>query len=303
MDVSKRKPGYIPPVDQAYLDAIQKKYLDVPYAGQSGAQKLDIYYPDEEPKKEGYPVLVYFHGGGFELGSKRDEDVEPMLRAVNYGYVLVAADYRLAAEAHFPAALYDAKAVIRFLRANAEKYGLDANRIGAWGPSAGGWIVSMLGTTAGNPAFEDPDMGNAGYDSSVQAVMDWCGPCGNFLDLDAQQEALGRTTGPHPHCDPNSPESHFMGAPIRTIPELCRLASPLTYVHRDVPPFYIIHGTADEAVCVEQSRQLYQALVEKAGPEKAQIYFGEGLGHHGSLWYTGQDITDRCMAFFDSVLK
>ncbi|MCD7820338.1 MAG: alpha/beta hydrolase [Lachnospiraceae bacterium] len=302
MDVSKRRPGYIPPIDPALLDAVERKYMDISYAEQSDAQKLDLYYPEEAADERGYPVIVYFHGGGFAMGSKLDEDLEPMLRAVKYGYVLVSADYRLAQEARFPAAIYDAKAVIRFLRANAAGYQLDASRIGVWGPSAGGWIVGMLGTTAGNPAFEDLSMGNAEYDSSVQAVMDWCGPCGSFLDLDSQQEALGRQIR-RPHNDAHSPESQFLGAPIAQVPELCRLAAPINYVHKDVPPFYIVHGTADEAVCVEQSRQFYQALVDAAGEDRVQIYLAEGMPHHGNPWYTTQEMTERCMAFFDSVLK
>ena len=301
MEMKKRMPGVIPPIDPALLASIETKIQDVPYCTDSPSQVLDLYYPHEKSLRP-YPVIVYFHGGGFEMGSKTDEDLEPMLRALDRGYVLVSAEYRKSREAHFPAALYDAKAVIRFLKANAEKYQLDAERIGAWGPSAGGWIVGMLGTTAGNPAFEDLRMGNAGFDSSVHAVMDWCGPCGNFLDLDAQLAAMG-LSGRRPHSGDDSPESKFLGAPVTSVPELCLLASPYRYAHKDIPPFYIVHGTGDTAVCVEQSKVFYRALVEQAGEERVQIYLAEGMPHHGNPWYTEKSMTDRCMDFFDAALN
>ncbi len=300
-DPKKRRPGYIPPVDETLVDAITRKVLDVPYCDRSEAQKLDIYYPEED-QDEPYPVLIYFHGGAFRMGSRRDEDVEPMLRAVKYGYVLVSADYRLSTEARFPAVLYDAKAAIRFLRGNAEKYHLDPNRFGAWGPSSGGWIVGMIGTTPNNPAFEDRSMGYADEDDSVQAVMDWCGPCGNFLYMDDQLASLG-LTGRQKHCDADSDESRFLGAPLPQVPELCRLAAPITYANPDIPPFYIVHGTDDRAVCVEQSRTFYDALVAAAGPDRVQIYLAEGMPHHGNPWYTTEEMTERVMGFFDSVLK
>ena len=139
---------------------IKKKILDIPYASQSPSQILDIWYPNQESDKP-YPVIVHFHGGGFKFGGHREDSVEPMLRGTDRGYVVVSVEYRKSGEARFPAMLYDAKAAIRFLKANARKYQLDPDRIALWGPSEGGWIVSMAALTPGNPAFEDLTMGNA----------------------------------------------------------------------------------------------------------------------------------------------
>ena len=139
---------------------IKKKILDIPYASQSPSQILDIWYPNQESEKP-YPVIMHFHGGGFKFGGHREDSVEPMLRGTDRGYAVVSVEYRKSGEARFPAMLYDAKAAIRFLKVNAKRYQLDPDRIALWGPSAGGWIVSMAALTPGNPAFEDLTMGNA----------------------------------------------------------------------------------------------------------------------------------------------
>ncbi len=296
-----RIPGFIPKIRQEIVDQIERKYLDIAYCDQSPAQVVDIYYPDGEYTQP-YPVIVYFHGGGFRIGAKDDVDLEPMLRGLKRGYVLVSAEYRKSDEARFPAALYDAKAVIRFLRANAALYQMDPSRIGVWGPSAGGWIVGMLGVTAENPAFEDLTMGNAKYASNVDAVVDWCGPCGNFLDMDAAAIKSG-LVGRRPHNDPESPESKFLGAPITTVPELCRLAAPYVYAHADIPPFLIVHGSGDKNVPIEQSITFYRALTKAAGEDRAELFVAEGQPHHGNSWYTKTWLSDHCLDFFDEALQ
>ena len=296
----KRRPGYIPPLDPAFISGIEHIEKSVAYGYQSKAQVLDIYYPSQEYPGQ-RPVIVYYHGGGFELGDKSDEDLEPMLRCLKRGYILVSAEYRKSSEAHFPAVIYDAKAVIRFLKANGNRYGMDTDRIGIWGPSSGGWIAGMLGTTADNPAFEDRTQGNSEYSSSIQAAVDWCGPCCSFLDMDAAAIAAGREIK-RPHSSPDSPESRLMGMNISDIPELCRLAAPVSYVSPDSAPFLIIHGTADEAVPVEQSICFHQALLENIGQKRARIYLAEGKPHHGNIWYTEEWVSDMSLDFFDEML-
>lgn len=297
----KKKKGYVPPIEQEVLDAIEWKWQNVPYAHQSAQQVLDIYYPNQVILEQ-YPVIVYYHGGGFELGAKDDEDLEPMLCALDRGYVVVSVEYRKSAEARFPAALYDAKAALRFLRANARRYRLDAERIGVWGPSSGGWIVAMLGVTDGNPAFEDLSMGNEEYSSGVDAVLDWCGPCAGFHRMDQMAREAGMEVR-RPHSDPKSPESKFLGADITLVPELCELACPCTYANADIPPFMIVHGTADNAVPVRQSIEFAGALRSKAGDDKVRLYIAEGAPHHGNTWYTQEWVINMCLDFFDGVLK
>lgn len=284
---------------QEILNGIERKLLDVPYANQSDAQKMDIYYPasGEGP----FPVIVHFHGGAFLFGTRRDINLIPMLRALERGYMLVSVEYRLSGEARFPALVYDCKAAIRYLRAHAQELGVDPERIAAWGPSAGGYLAAMIGTTGGNPAFEDLSMGNSAYSSSVQAVVDWCGPAGDFCLMDAQIRAQG--IGMDDHDDPLSPESRLMGCAIQEVPQLCRLAAPATHVHQDVPPFLIHHGEADGTVPCAQSLMLAEAIRRSAGDDRVTLHTFPGRGHHGEPWYDEPAMTDEVFEFLDRHLK
>jgi len=286
----------IPLLPQSELDKVKNKFLDIPYATQSPFQILDIYLP--EKGKGPYKTIVHFHGGAFLFGTQRDINLAPMLRVLDHGYALISVQYRMSLEARFPAMLWDAKASIRHLRANAKNYNLDTDNIGVWGPSAGGWIVSMLGVTNGNPAFEDLSMGNPQESSSVQAVVDWCGPAGGFLNMDIQirENRLGEAD----HNDPDSPESRFMGAPIETIPELVQMASPIKNIYKDLPPFMIHHGGADPIVPVQQSTDF--ALALKSADCDVTLEIFPFKGHHGQPWYDEVDMSDKVIAFFDQKL-
>ena len=144
-----------PPADTSH---IRRKFLDVPYADLSPAQKLDIYLPDEGDGP--FPVIISIHGGAFMGCDKADLQVLPMLEGLKRGYAVVAINYRLSGEAQFPALVHDAKAAVRWIRANAQRYGFDPSRIAAWGGSAGGYQASMLGVSAGIPELEDLSLGN-----------------------------------------------------------------------------------------------------------------------------------------------
>lgn len=278
---------------------IKKKLLDIPYCNQSSSQILDIWYPNDV-KHGPYPVIIHFHGGAFRYGGQREDSSEPMLRGADRGYVVVSADYRKSGEARFPAMLYDAKAVIRFLKANAEEYELDPERIALWGPSCGGWLVSMAALTPGNPAFEDLDMGNAQCDTNVKAVIDWCGPCGGFLLMDDAYQKSG--VGEAVHNKADSMESLFMGAKLTEISELVQLASPYIYVNKDMPPFFIVHGTADATVPVEQSIKFASAIKYKAGADRVKLYLAENAPHHGKVWWHEDWVADMCFDYLDEIL-
>ena len=291
-------PGFPPPpgVSGEILDGIREKYLDIPYCDASPSQKLDLYLPNERDGKP-MPVIVHFHGGAFMICTKRDDSVEPMLRGLNHGYAVVSAEYRKSGEARYPAMVYDAKAVIRWVYANAEKYRFDTERIAVWGPSSGGWLSSYVAVTNDNPAFEDLSMGNGGYPSHVHACVDWCGPCAGFLAMDEAFKLSGK--GIPDHNEPMSPESQFLGAPITTVPELVRLASPIAHVKADTVPFLILHGGADAVVPTEQSVAFYEALRE-AGAD-ARLHVAEGKPHHGDPWYHETWVSDMCLDFLDEV--
>ena len=288
----------IPPVNPDILNSIEKKYFDIPYARASSSQVLDIYFPNEGAKKP-YPVIIYLHGGAFMMGSKSDDALEPILRALNRGYVVVSAEYRKSGEAKFPAMVHDAKAVVRLVRLIADEYGLDSEKIAVWGPSSGGWLASFLGVTNDDPDFEDLSLGNEEYSSRVNAVIDWCGPCGNFLGMDEafNKSGLGRAD----HNDPESPESRFLGAPITEVPELCLLSAPITHVSENTPPFCIFHGSIDQVVPVEQSISFADKIKSVCGEGRVELHIAEGKLHHGHPWYHEEWVSDACIDFLDKV--
>lgn len=148
----------------------------------------------------------------------------------------------------------------------------------------------MLGTTSGNPAFEDLDMGYGSFSSDVKVVVDWCGPCGNFLEMD--KSIIENGIGVADHKDELSPESRLMGAQITKIPELVRLPSPITYVHKELPYFLIHHGGVDPIVPVQQSIAFADRIAAVAGNERVGLAIFEGRGHHGEPWYDTEEMSD-----------
>src|SRR5262249_27571146 len=146
---------------------------------------------------------------------------------------------RFSQDAIWPAQIYDCKAAVRFLRANAAKYNLDPDHIGVGGDSAGGHLAAVLGTT-GDVGELEGGLGNPGGSSRVQAVLDWSGPT-DFTQI-AQQSLPNSVLK---HDAPNSPEARLLGGPIEEKKELARTANPLTYIDKKTPPFLIMHGDAD----------------------------------------------------------
>jgi acetyl esterase/lipase len=165
------------------------------------------------------------------------------------GYVAASISYRLVKVAAFPAAVEDAKCAVRWMRANAAELHVDPNRIGVIGGSAGGYLSLMVGYTAGDKRFE----GNGGHEdvsSAVQAVVDLYGP----TDFDMPAGYANKTV------------ADFLGKRAAEEPELFRLASPINYVSVHCPPTFVLHGTIDSTVPVEQSDMLVQKLEELEVP-------------------------------------
>lgn len=252
---------------------------------------LDIYRPE---KQEGLiPTVVWIHGGAFRTGNKDDAQTASVTWLATRGYAVVAINYRLSFEALFPAQIQDCKAAVRWLRANANAYRLDPNRIGAWGASAGGHLAAMLGTSGGVQELEG-DLGNQQESSRVQAVADFFGPT-DFLKMDA-----AALPGGQKHDPADSPESQLVGGPIQENKAKVARANPITFVTRNAPPFLILHGDQDPLVPVNQSELLYDAL-KRAG---VNVTFHKivGAGHGGPQF--GTPITKAMvLAFLDQHLK
>jgi acetyl esterase/lipase len=228
------------------------------------AMLLDLYLPEKNDRK--LPLIIWIHGGAWMAGSK--DSPSPALRFTAEGYAVAQVGYRFSQEAKFPAQIHDCKAAVRWLRANAEQYGLDTNRFVAWGASAGGHLVALLGTSGGSAELEGT-VNNLKTSSRVQAVVDWFGPT-DFLHIGEPESDLK-------HNAPDSPESKLIGAPLLENKELAAKASPITYISKDAPPFLIMHGDRDRTVPFDQSERFYQAL-KKAGVDATLVPM-KGAGH------------------------
>jgi acetyl esterase/lipase len=279
-------------------DAIQRKWLDVPYAKASRAQKLDIYLPNDGIGP--FPVIVSIHGGAFKGGDKADNQIIPMLEGLKRGYAVVSVNYRLSPEAIFPAQIYDVKAAVRWIKANARLYKLNQDKIAAWGGSAGGHLAALLGTSGGVQELEDLTMGNPAKSSRIQAVVDWFGPT-DFLKMDAQLKE-SKVKNPQVHSVPDSPESELIGKNLLDATDLVRKVNPETYVTSDDPPFFIQHGAIDHLVPYQQSANLASKLESLIGKEKVTFELLENNDHGGPGFTTDENI-NKVFVFLDQYLK
>jgi acetyl esterase/lipase len=274
----------------------KRKFLDVSYASQSPNQLLDIYLPPEGSGP--FPTLVYIHGGGFFMGDKRDAQLHCPYDGINRGYAVASVGYRLAAEAKYPAGLFDVKAAIRYLRANASKYMLDGDRLGVCGDSAGGFYAVMTAATQGNPAFEDLSMGNSCYSRGVKAVVSWFG----VFDMAANLKDIKENGWENPVF--KDIDLIWLGARCRDIEGLTRFANPLLYITSRFPPLYLLHGSEDHTVSVNQAYMMEEKVRAACGAERVKLEVMEGYEHGGlePRWNDQANI-DKVYAFFDKHLK
>jgi acetyl esterase/lipase len=275
-------------------------FADIAYASASDTQTLDIYLPAGDGP---FPVVVNFHAGGFKFMDKMAIPGAIGAALLEAGYAVVGVDYRLSGEATFPAAVLDARAAVRFLRANAAEYQLDPDRFAAFGQSAGGNLAAMLGTAAESEAFDDASLGNADISNAVQAVVDWFGPT-DFGLLDAQAQAQGCPASDQTHGSASSFESAYLGAPVESSPDLVAQANPITYVDGSEPPFLIQKGDQDCTVAIENTKMLADAL-DAAGVTVAyDLLAGVGHGDTGSTpVFESEENIQRVIDFLDAYLK
>jgi len=259
---------------------------DVEYGTGGGSPLLLNVMHLKNPVDTPMPAVVFIHGGAWLAGDKEGLD---NLRLAISGYFTVSIEYRLSDEAIFPAQIHDCKCAVRWLRAHAAEYGVDPDRIGVWGPSAGGHLAALVGTSGGVAELEG-DGGWLEFSSAVQAVVDLFGPT-NFLKMGGS------------HDDADSPESKLVGGKIADKPEMVRMADPITYITPDVPPFLIVHGEVDDTVPINQSELLYDALKSASADTTFLRVKRGGHGFSGDTEPKPEEISSMVLDFFDHHLK
>lgn len=248
------------------------------------ALNLDIYHGGANDRQP-LPVVIWVHGEDV------DKSVCPPARLVANGFAVVSVDYRPLDKAKYPAQIYDLKAAIRWLRANAKQYNLDGAHIGVWGQSLGGYLATMLGATADVKEMEGQE-GNLDQSSRVQAVASFSG----FVDM-LRMDA----TAAHPRpYTPNLLEASILGGAVQKNLDNVKEFNPLTYASADDAPFLIVHGTADKLIPARQAEFL-QIGLNKAGVENNLLYV-PGAGHDFKQVETAV-VSEEVNNFFDKLLR
>jgi len=260
-------------------------HSDIEFANVDGhSLKLDLYLPDNQNA----PLVVFIHGGSWKQGSK-DRCYVSWL--TDHGFAVASISYRLSGKAIFPAQIHDCKAAVRWLRANASKYGYSTNRIAVTGRSAGGHLAVLLGTTGGVRELEGNVGGNLDYSSGVDAIVDYFGA----------MDFIQRTkTQPHKTVTEGAIVRLLLGGPADQKVDLARQASPAFHVTRGDPPLLILHGRKDKAVLIGQSERMVD--VYKKAKLPVTLHVLENSGHGGDEFFTGENRT-RVVKFLDQHLK
>jgi len=236
----------------------QPTHADLDYAppepATSNGHKLDLYIPAGATGP--LPVVIWTSGSAWmaDTGKRGAGGLAVQLNPA--GYAVAGVSIRSSSQVIFPGQLHDIKAAIRWLRANASKYGLDPNHIAIMGDSSGGWTTAMAAVTGDAPELEG-SVGTTGVSSRVQAAVAFYPPT-DFLTMDFW--ALQRCTGTACHDSEGSPESRLVGCAIQTCPDKVQAANPLRYITGADPPIMILHGNSDQLVPHNQGEQLYMAL-------------------------------------------
>ena len=288
------KPNFKMP--EADVSWVSRKWLDIPYAAMSKTQKLDIFLPEEGDGP--FPVILHIHGGGFELGDKRDIHLSAYLWGLKRGYAVISVNYRLSREAIFPAGLQDIKAAIKWIKANGHQYHADGERIVVCGGSAGGNLSAMVCLTSEVKSLDDPYLGYPDIPCDVKAGVDMFGPT-DFLKMDDQiaQNGLGKCD----HNEAGSPESHYLGGPIQELSERAKQANPITYIHKNMPPILIQHGAKDHLVPVQQSMIFVDALKEHGCWDRFEFDLFETADHADPQFETEENM-NRVFNLLDKFL-
>ena len=288
-------------------------YLNVPYAEVSDSDYLNLYVPDTEEKPQ---LFVLIHGGGFIAGTAETKQTWLMYRYFrDHGYACATVNYRLAQEAPFPAAIEDCKAAIRFLRANADKYGYDAETVAVFGESAGGYLASMCAFTTDTEfsslAFLGQTEGN-NPSARVECLVDYYPFC-DLTGLSDDLKAIGLPSFVYRIAngwmdgqleDYEDFASYWLRKNVSEMTQAeIDAASPMAYLEKNAVELsglsvYLIHGDCDITVPLPSSERLYQALQTSLGFDRVLFRVVAKMGHASDPLYA-----DGILEEIDSFLK
>lgn len=271
----------IPPVPSMPPTVIHEAEVEYSNVGQKVA--MDIVRPRNA--SAAVPAVLLVHGGGFRRGH-RNSYLPLAIKLAERGYVAATASYRLAPRHQFPAAVEDVKAAVRFLRANAQKYGIDPTRMGASGGSAGGHLVLMLGLTGDVKEFEGSGP-NREFSSKLNCVVNYFGPT-DFTHSYSKS------------VDAAEVLPLWLGGDLSHNRTYHQKASPLNWVTPNAAPTLSIHGTADTYVAYEHSLWLTTRLLDAGVAAELETIPGAGHGFRGA---DAERAEQRLFAYFDKHLK
>ena len=277
--------------------SVARSFADLNY-GPLPEQTVDVYLP---PVGDGpWPLIIYVHGGGWTLGTKRECALECIIDALNCGYAIISVNYRLAPAVKFPEFLYDVKTAVRWARANAAEYGFDPERFAIMGDSAGAHLSLMVGFTADIPEYEGEKYGWAGVSSAVQAVVDLYGP----TVLNADNAAWLKESGVPliSLSGGTSAPLDLMMACFTPDPDMLAFISPLTLVHKEIPPVLILQGEADPIVPKQHSTLLAERIHKICGTDRAELRLYPERTHSDYAFMT-DETAHTTVEFLDKYLK
>lgn len=251
------------------LSATEPMHADIEYARIGDlALKLDLHIPTAPNP----PIIVYVHGGAWRAGSKSDV---PIVKLLNHGFAIASVDYRLSTQAPFPAQIHDIKAAIRFLRAKADRWKIDAKRIAIIGSSAGGHLAALTGLSNAHAKLEGAVGRYLDQSSHVDAIV-------SFYGASNLQSILGQST--EFGLGVRVPALKLLlGDLPEQVPALAKLASPISHLDAKDPPLLMIHGDADPQMPLAQSEELQKACETKKIVSRLIVL--PGAKHGGDEFY------------------
>ncbi|KGY13999.1 esterase [Vibrio tubiashii] len=257
---------------------------------------MDVIQPfSPEP----LPAVLFVTGGGF-MDAPKTKFIGQRVDMARAGYVVASIDYRVVPMVKFEGMLQDVKSAVRYMRANAEKFGIDPERIAVMGESAGGYLAAITATTNGMKEFDKG--ANLDQSSDVQAAIDLYGLSDlTRIGADYDEERQKK------HESPATPEAMLVngvpfmeGGSILSDLDKAAYANPITHISDKTPPFLLMHGDKDPIVSPSQTAILHEALIDK-GVDSTR-YVVKGADHAGFLWYQ-PEIMEKVIEFLDENLK